>query len=113
VVFLRKLIQGGTERSFGVHVARIAGMPRSVVERAEQILAGFGKANVSGGASPKGRRDKNISTPSTPDIQLSMFQLEDPVLIQIRDRIRDLDINSLTPLEALNMLSEIKGIAGI
>ncbi|MBP3426423.1 MAG: DNA mismatch repair protein MutS [Rikenellaceae bacterium] len=113
VVFLRKLTQGGTERSFGVHVARIAGMPRSVVERAEQILASFGKANVTSGGAARGRGSKGKDAPSTPDYQLSMFQLEDPVLIQIRDRIRDLDINSLTPLEALNTLNEIKNITGI
>jgi len=111
VVFLRKLMQGGTERSFGVHVARIAGMPKSVVERAEHLLDGFGKANVVGAV--KSERGKKSATPSVPDIQLSMFQLEDPVLIQIRDQIRGLDINSLTPLEALNKLNEIKKITGI
>jgi DNA mismatch repair protein MutS len=110
VVFLRKLTQGGTERSFGVHVARIAGMPRSVVERAEQILNGFGKAEMGGTRTKKG---KNKGEVAMPDYQLSMFQLEDPVLVQIRDRIRDLDINSLTPLEALNTLNEIKNITGI
>ena len=111
VVFLRKLMQGGTERSFGVHVARIAGMPKSVVERAEYLLNGFGKANVAGAVNSE--RPKKSATPSVPDIQLSMFQLEDPVLIQIRDQIRGLDINSLTPLEALNKLNEIKKITGI
>ena len=110
VVFLRKLTQGGTERSFGVHVARIAGMPRSVVERAEQILNGFGKAEMGGTRAKKGKSKGEVAMP---DYQLSMFQLEDPVLVQIRDRIRDLDINSLTPLEALNTLSEIKNITGI
>jgi DNA mismatch repair protein MutS len=110
VVFLRKLTQGGTERSFGVHVARIAGMPRSVVERAEQILNGFGKAEMGGTRTKKGKSKGEVAMP---DYQLSMFQLEDPVLVQIRDRIRDLDINSLTPLEALNTLNEIKNITGI
>ncbi len=112
VVFLRKLTQGGTERSFGVHVARIAGMPKSVVQRAEQLLNGFGKAAI-GVSSAKESKSAGKRSDAVPDIQLSMFQLEDPVLIQIRDQIRGLDINSLTPLEALMKLNEIKKITGI
>jgi DNA mismatch repair protein MutS len=104
VIFLRKLAEGGTERSFGIHVARIAGMPRSVVERADRILESY---SAGAGNRPK----KKGADPGT-NIQLSMFQLDDPVLADIRNRIRGLDIDTLTPLEALNKLSEIKKITG-
>ncbi len=102
VIFLRKLAEGGTERSFGIHVARVAGMPRSVVERADRILEGY-----------SGNKPKKKGGDSGANIQLSMFQLDDPVLADIRNRIRGLDIDSLTPLEALNKLSEIKKITGL
>ena len=125
VVFLRKLERGGTEHSFGIHVARLAGMPTTIVERATAILGALEKAYGNSDMVPKGelrKRGKKVSAQDvadvaesvrTPDVQLSMFQLEDPVLIQIRDQIKGLDINSLTPLEALNKLNEIKKIAGI
>ena len=108
VIFLRKLVEGGTEKSFGIHVARIAGMPKKVIARAEQILSQYSSENT------KVRFDASaaVKAPEN-DFQLSMFQLEDPVLIQIRDQIKGLDINSLTPLEALNKLNEIKKITGI
>ncbi len=114
VIFLRKLVEGGTEKSFGVHVARIAGMPRSVVARAEQILEGYSK----GESRPEPARQPKPTKVSrkgaiNADMQLSIFQLDDPVLIQIRDQIKGIDIDSLTPLEALNRLSEIKKIAGL
>ncbi len=114
VIFLRKLVEGGTEKSFGVHVARIAGMPRSVVARAEQILEGYSK----GESRPEPARQPKLTKVSrkgaiNADMQLSIFQLDDPVLIQIRDQIKGIDIDSLTPLEALNRLSEIKKIAGL
>ena len=116
IVFLRKLVRGGTEHSFGIHVARMAGMPRSVVSRAEAILSNLEKVYGSGEIVPSStfkqrakRRAVAESAIETKDnIQLSMFQLDDPVLIAIRDQIKGLDINSLTPLEALNKLSEIK-----
>ena len=108
VIFLRKLVEGGTEKSFGIHVARIAGMPKKVIARAEQILSQYSSADT------KVRFDASAPVkPPQSDFQLSMFQLEDPVLIQIRDQIKGLDIDSLTPLEALNKLNEIKKITGI
>ena len=124
IVFLRKLVRGGTEHSFGIHVARMAGMPQSVVSRADEILANlekvYGTNEIVPSRSPKARNAKrpNLcetagSADSAPTMQLSMFQLEDPVLIQIRDQIKGLDINSLTPIEALNKLNEIKKITGL
>ena len=121
IVFLRKLVRGGTEHSFGIHVARMAGMPRSVVSRAEAILANLEKVYGSGEIVPTGgvtqRSKKRCVAESAietkQDIQLSMFQLDDPVLVAIRDQIKGLDINSLTPLEALNKLNEIKRITGL
>ena len=121
IVFLRKLVRGGTEHSFGIHVARMAGMPRSIVSRAEAILGNLEKVYGSGEIVPSGaikergkKRAVAASAIETKDnIQLSMFQLDDPVLIAIRDQIKGLDINSLTPLEALNKLNEIKRITGL
>lgn len=124
IVFLRKLERGGTEHSFGIHVARMAGMPASVVTRADEILKNlvrvYGTDEIVPSRSPKMRGRKQSSVREAVEeadressVQLSMFQLDDPVLVQIRDQIKDLDINSLTPLEALNKLSEIKKIAGI
>ena len=121
ILFLRKLVRGGTEHSFGIHVARMSGMPRSVVSRAEAILANLEKVYGSGEIVPSGalrQRTKHRSvgdaaTEAKESIQLSMFQLDDPVLVAIRDQIRGLDINSLTPLEALNKLNEIKRITGL
>ena len=121
IVFLRKLVRGGTEHSFGIHVARMAGMPRSIVSRAETILANLEKVYGSGEIVPSGaikergkKRAVAASAIETKDnIQLSMFQLDDPVLVAIRDQIKGLDINSLTPLEALNKLNEIKRITGL
>lgn len=119
IVFLRKLERGGTEHSFGIHVARMAGMPRSIVERANDILHSLEQVYGNNEMAPSGNlrnRGKRQPSPSVTEavgesgssIQLSMFRLDDPVLIRIRDMIRDLDINSLTPLEALNTLNEIK-----
>ena len=126
IVFLRKLERGGTEHSFGIHVAKMAGMPRSIVDRAEEILRNlelvYGNNEIVPSSSPTRRKKTakaNAATTvrtaaeSAPSMQLSMFQLDDPVLIQIRDQIKGIDINSLTPLEALNKLNEIKKITGI
>lgn len=121
ILFLRKLVRGGTEHSFGIHVARMSGMPRSVVSRAEAILANLEKVYGSGEIVPsvsikqrtKRRSVGDVAAEAQENIQLSMFQLDDPVLVAIRDQIRGLDINSLTPLEALNKLNEIKRITGL
>ena len=126
IVFLRKLERGGTEHSFGIHVAKMAGMPRSIVDRAEEILRNlelvYGNNEIVPSSSPTRRKKSakanaaatvRTAAESAPSVQLSMFQLDDPVLIQIRDQIKGIDINSLTPLEALNKLNEIKKITGI
>ena len=109
VIFLRKLVPGGSEHSFGIHVARMAGMPKSVVKRAGDILRELEKSHNSHSlvkpvASLAEQRE---------GFQLSIFQLDDPVLKQIRDEITNLDINNLTPVEALNKLNEIKKITGL
>ena len=113
VIFLRKLVEGGSEHSFGIHVAQIAGMPPSIVKRAQTILASLEKeAAQVGNAGKKDARETLSSLPSASadDAQLSFFKLDDPVLEQVRDEILGLDINNLTPIEALNKLSEIKKI---
>lgn len=134
VIFLRKLMRGGSEHSFGIHVAEIAGMPKSIVSRANTILkqleadnASVGVEQSGGEATPGDDAADNISTTkkcktsklstrqlvgssSGNGMQLSFFQLDDPVLCQIRDEILGLDINNLTPVEALNKLNEIKKI---
>ena len=136
VIFLRKLVRGGSEHSFGIHVAQIAGMPKSIVKRANDVLSqlesqsaavesqnGRSLTNASGrqgdGTNQGGaKRVGKGARPSSliPDanrregMQLSFFQLKDPVLCQVRDEILGLDVNNLTPLEALNKLNEIKKI---
>ena len=107
VVFVRKLVKGGSAHSFGIHVAKLAGMPASIVERANQVLAQL-EANSNNGENLTRDLDNVASTRS--GYQLSIFQLDDPVLTQIRDEILHIDINNLTPLEALNKLHGIKGI---
>ena len=107
VIFLRKLMPGGSEHSFGIHVAEIAGMPRSIVKRANAILKQLEADNAGVGTTGK----PAIKAESQQEgMQLSFFQLDDPVLCQIRDEIRGLDINNLTPVDALNKLNEIKRI---
>ncbi|MBP5340415.1 MAG: DNA mismatch repair protein MutS [Prevotella sp.] len=107
VIFLRKLERGGSEHSFGIHVAEIAGMPRSIVKRANVILKQLESENAQVGKA--GRPMAEIAE-SREGLQLSFFQLDDPVLCQIRDEILGLDINNLTPMEALNKLNDIKKI---
>ena len=104
IVFLRKLVSGGSEHSFGIHVAKLAGMPQTIVKRANQVLTALESNN-----------DKEVSRPNIQDInstkegaQLTFFQLDDPVLRQVRDRLTHLDINNLTPIEALNTLNDIQ-----
>ncbi len=109
IVFLRKLVRGGSAHSFGIHVAQMAGMPPSVVERADQILTQLENARNEHGMSTPAQAISN----NREGMQLSFFQLDDPVLSQIRDEISQLDVNNLTPIEALNKLNEIKKIAGL
>jgi len=108
VVFLRKLTPGGSEHSFGIHVAKIAGMPASIVRRAEKILAELEAANAHGAAAEAVQG--LVEGRGGDDTQLNFFQLDDPVLAQIRDEILQLDVNNLTPVEALNKLNDIKKI---
>ena len=107
VVFLRKLKRGGSEHSFGIHVARLAGMPQTIVKRAEQILTELERAGAQTGRDvPRAESNTHMEK----GMQLSFFQLDDPVLSQIRDELLHIDVNSLTPLEALNKLNDIKKI---
>ncbi|MDQ2179261.1 DNA mismatch repair protein MutS [Marinifilum sp. D714] len=109
VIFLRKLVPGGSNHSFGIHVARMAGMPKSVVKRADEILIQLeGNKNGESLAKPVGDIAQQRE-----GYQMSFFQLDDPVLEQIREEISDLDVNNLTPIEALNKLNEIKKISGL
>lgn len=112
VIFMRKLVRGGTEHSFGIHVAKMAGMPRQVTDRANLILKDMESAH-RGSIRDNTQKIPSAAKYGTDSIQLSMFQLDDPVLKQIRDEIKGIEINDLTPLEALNKLSEIKKITGL
>jgi DNA mismatch repair protein MutS len=104
VLFLRKLLPGGTEHSFGIHVAKMAGMPSVVVNRAKEILTKLEKAKSAG--------DSNTKKTKLENLQLSFFQLDDPVLKQIKEEIESMDIDTLTPVEALLKLHEIKKVLG-
>ena len=108
IIFVRKLEKGGSEHSFGIHVAEIAGMPRSIVKRANIILKELEKDNSQVGSVGKAAVERLDQ--SREGVQLSFFQLDDPVLTQIRDEILGLDVNNLTPVEALNKLNDIKKI---
>lgn len=110
VIFMRKLERGGSEHSFGIHVAEIAGMPRSIVKRSNEILRQLESDNSQVGTV--GKPNVKRLEENRDGMQLSFFQLDDPVLCQVRDEILGLDINNLTPMEALNKLSEIKKIIG-
>jgi DNA mismatch repair protein MutS len=107
VLFLRKLVPGGSNHSFGIHVARMAGMPKEVVSRANDIMV---KLEKSHSGEELTKKTKEIANDS--NMQLSFFQLDDPVLVQIRDEIENIDINTLTPVEALMKLNEIKKLTG-
>jgi DNA mismatch repair protein MutS len=114
ILFLRKLKRGGSEHSFGIHVAKLAGMRPEVVKRADEVLHDLERQqNVPGDVNPLAVPTEQIRTPQSVDgYQLSIFQLDDPVLSLVRDEIKNLDINALTPLDALNKLNEIKKICG-
>lgn len=120
VIFMRKLVPGGSEHSFGIHVAKLAGMPPVVVERANEIMKELESGTRGNSASPTEpavsshvKTAKPTKKSNVDGIQLSFFNLEDPVLMQIRDEIKRIDINTLTPIEALNKLNEIKKICGV
>lgn len=108
IIFLRKLKRGGSEHSFGIHVAKMAGMPQSIVKRADTILKQLESNNSEG----IGRPAISEMNESREGFQLSFFQLDDPVLTQVRDEILSLDVNNLTPMDALNKLNDIKKIVG-
>ncbi|MES2591270.1 MAG: DNA mismatch repair protein MutS [Bacteroidota bacterium] len=118
VLFMRKLVAGGSEHSFGIHVAKMAGMPKKVLDRANQILAQLegereGKETGVGSAPGDSKNKKNtIVSTSTDNLQLSFFQLNDPVLENIKDELQKTDINTLTPIEAMMKLNEIKKMIG-
>ena len=107
VIFLRKLERGGSEHSFGIHVAQMAGMPKSIVKRANEILKQLESDNRQQGIAGKPLAEVSENRGG---MQLSFFQLDDPILCQIRDEILNLDVNNLTPIEALNKLNDIKKI---
>jgi DNA mismatch repair protein MutS len=118
VIFLRKLERGGSEHSFGIHVAEIAGMPKSIVKRSNVILKQL-ESDLATPHSDQRSENAQVGTVGKPTaeiaqsregMQLSFFQLDDPVLCQVRDEILGLDVNNLTPLEALNKLNDIKKI---
>ena len=121
VIFMRKLVPGGSEHSFGIHVAKLAGMPPVVVARANDIMKELESGSRGAALSApqpsapevKGAKESKGKAKASDGIQLSFFNLEDPVLMQIRDEIRKIDINSLTPIEALNKLNDIKKICGL
>jgi DNA mismatch repair protein MutS len=106
VIFLRKLMPGGSEHSFGIHVAKMAGMPKEVLRKANEVLEQLEKAHKDAG-------NKNPVRSAGENFQLSFFQLEDPVLKNIKEEIENIDINILTPVEALMKLNEIKKILGV
>ena len=109
IIFLRKLVKGGSEHSFGIHVAQLAGMPHTIIKRANVILKALEEEGNQVGSAGKPDME-NVTARANSQAQLSFFQLDDPVLCQVRDEILGIDVNNLTPLEALNKLSEIKKI---
>jgi DNA mismatch repair protein MutS len=106
IIFMRKLVPGGSEHSFGIHVAKMAGMPKEVLQRATSLLKELEKSH-----KPR-EQEKIKESIQSPGMQLSIFQLDDPTLQQIKDELIKLDINSLTPVEALMKLNEIKRMVG-
>jgi DNA mismatch repair protein MutS len=110
ILFLRKLVEGGSEHSFGIHVAKLAGMPTQVLDRASSMLVQLESSHELSGNKPSKKGSKKSS--AIDDMQLSFFQLNDPVLEQIREELVSIDINTLTPVEALMKLNEIKKLIG-
>jgi DNA mismatch repair protein MutS len=106
IIFMRKLQPGGIEHSFGIHVAKMAGMPKKVLDRANKILEQLEEQRETG------KTAKVTAKPVEDEMQLSFFQLDDPVLLNIKDELQKTDINTLTPIEALMKLNEIKKMIG-
>ena len=111
VIFMRKLVPGGSEHSFGIYVAKLAGMPKLLVAKAEKILQGLEAQHRGETSKVKGAK-KQSSQQENKEMQLSFFQLDDPLLAEIKEEIMALDINQLTPVEALMKLNEIKRMLG-
>ncbi len=107
IIFLRKLVQGGSNHSFGIHVAKMAGMPNKMIGRANEVLKQLENSHVGNGSAKKVKTEIDVD-----DMQLSFFQLDDPVLEQIKEELINIDINTLTPVEALMKLNEIKKVVG-
>ena len=118
IVFLRKLVAGGSNHSFGIHVAKLAGMPRNLVRRAEEVLVKLEEHKGDNTKKHKGPKVDPIKLPGSSNtnseegIQMSFFQLDDPALEDVRDRLLDLDIDNLTPIDALMKLHEIRKVVG-
>ncbi len=112
ILFLRKLVEGGSEHSFGIHVARLAGMPKQVLSRAEKMLVQLEASHDLTSKTGKKKKVKEVISEGMEDMQLSFFQLNDPVLENIREELVTIDINTLTPVEALMKLNEIKKLTG-
>jgi DNA mismatch repair protein MutS len=110
VIFMRKLLKGGSEHSFGIHVAKLAGLPNNVIQRANEILEELENGNSHNISVQTSDEKKKTKKESKDGYQLSFFQLDDPVLSQVRKEIIGLDVNNLTPIEALNKLNEIEKI---
>ena len=115
VIFLRKLKEGGTAHSFGIHVARMAGMPREVIRSAEKTLKSLERGGTPAGAAGlrKATRTKVGTLESDGSLQLSFFQLDDPLLDSLRDKLKAADLNNLTPLQAFDLLREMKDELGL
>ena len=111
VIFLRKLREGGTDKSFGVHVARMAGMPRPVLESAERTLRSLENADVKKPVRAHNTKAGRIEGDGS--LQLSLFQLDDPLLGSLRDRLKETDINNMTPLQAFDLLRQMKEELGV
>jgi DNA mismatch repair protein MutS len=113
IIFLRKLVEGGSNHSFGIHVAKMAGMPKKMLDRANEVLAKLEASHAGQTNSPTKSKDaKTKNTVNVDDFQLSFFQLDDPVLENIKEELINIDINTLTPVEALMKLNEIKKMVG-
>tara|TARA_B100002051_G_C16367560_1_gene454187 strand:- start:315 stop:647 length:333 start_codon:yes stop_codon:yes gene_type:complete len=109
---MRKLVEGGSEHSFGIHVAKLAGMPKLVINRANEVLSNLERKKNTKNKNHKDSENSTQEPHNEKGVQLSFFKLDDPILEQIREEIQDLDVDKLTPLEALIKLNDIKKYVG-